>query len=68
MHPTVTKEPKRRTTAKDAELLAAGANWIVDDLTSVCGVVNHAGLELELKNAIRWTFRRMYEKVTAKPA
>jgi hypothetical protein len=23
---------------------------------------------LELKNAIRWTFRRMYEKVTAKPA
>jgi hypothetical protein len=22
---------------------------------------------LELKNAIRWTFRRMYEKVTAKP-
>ena len=23
---------------------------------------------LELKNAIRWTFRRMYEKATAKPA
>ena len=22
---------------------------------------------LELKNAIRWTFRRMYEKITAKP-
>jgi len=41
-----------RTTAKDAELLAAGANWIVDDLASVCGMVNHSGLELELKNAI----------------
>jgi len=41
-----------RTTAKDEELRKAGANWIVDNLASVCGVVNHEGLELELKNAI----------------
>jgi len=39
-----------RTTANDKDLLAAGANWIVDSLASVFGVVTHAGLELELRD------------------
>jgi mannitol-1-/sugar-/sorbitol-6-phosphatase len=41
-----------RTTAKDAELLEAGANWIVDNLASLFGIVNHKGLELEIKDAV----------------
>jgi sugar-phosphatase len=41
-----------RTTAKDADLLAAGANWIVDNLASVSGTVTHDGLELELSEGL----------------
>ena len=39
-----------RTTARDEELRAAGANWIVDNLASVFGVVTRDGLELELRD------------------
>jgi sugar-phosphatase len=42
-----------RTTAKDEELRAAGANWIVDNLSSVFGVVTHDGLKLELRDSLR---------------
>jgi len=40
-----------RTTAKDEDLRAAGANWIVDNLSFVCGFVTHDGLELELRDS-----------------
>ena len=66
--------------AKDKEAAASGAiqpeailGYSVEQAGGVLkGIqIENYGDErrlLELKNAIRWTFRRMYEKVTAKPA
>jgi len=66
--------------AKDKEAAVSGAiqpeailNYSVDQdggMLRTITIENYGDERrlLELKNAIRWTFRRMYEKVTAKPA